>query len=186
MEAESIPTDTSCSYRYIRLISPCDIIHVFRDFRQAECEVERVEILCRYIFLFIVFEKWGNVLTPDPAVGSGSGRYQQWHPVQYGEIRGDKVTFEGMGKDLVYLPAFYCNGKIIPAQAEAAPFLVVSLVIINVFVLPAVGIPERFKSIRLAVDDSNIPGMGTIPVSPCFRGWKSAAHLTYATLPATT
>ncbi len=43
--------------------------------------------------------------------------YQQWHPVQYGEIRGDKVTFEGMGKDLVYLPAFYCNGEIIPAGA---------------------------------------------------------------------
>lgn len=40
--------------------------------------------------------------------------YQQWHPVQYGEIRGDKVTFEGMGKDIVYLPAFYRNGEIIP------------------------------------------------------------------------
>ncbi len=41
--------------------------------------------------------------------------YQQWHPVQYGEIRGNKVTFEGMGKDIVYLPAFYRNGEIIPA-----------------------------------------------------------------------
>lgn len=41
--------------------------------------------------------------------------YQQWHPVQYGEIRGDQATFEGMGKDIVYLPAFYRDGEIIPA-----------------------------------------------------------------------
>lgn len=41
--------------------------------------------------------------------------YQQWHPVQYGEIRGNEVTFEGMGKDIVYLPAFYRNGEVIPA-----------------------------------------------------------------------
>lgn len=41
--------------------------------------------------------------------------YQQWHPVQYGEIRDGKATFEGMGKDIVYLPAFYRNGEVIPA-----------------------------------------------------------------------
>lgn len=43
--------------------------------------------------------------------------YQQWLPVQYGEIRDNQVTFEGMGKDIVYLPAFYRNGEVIPAGA---------------------------------------------------------------------
>lgn len=41
--------------------------------------------------------------------------YQRWHPVQVGEIKDDKVVFEGMGKDIVYMPAFYRDGRVVPA-----------------------------------------------------------------------
>lgn len=43
----------------------------------------------------------------------GSG---QWHPVQWGRIEKDgKVTFRGMGKDIVYLPVYYRRGRTVPA-----------------------------------------------------------------------
>lgn len=39
----------------------------------------------------------------------------EWVPVQWGAIREDKkVSFKKMGKDIVYLPAFYEDQKIIP------------------------------------------------------------------------
>ena len=42
--------------------------------------------------------------------------YQQWHPVQWGRITDNsKVTFHGMGKDIVYLPVYYKHGQTIPA-----------------------------------------------------------------------
>lgn len=41
--------------------------------------------------------------------------YRQWHPVQWGKIEKNTVTFKGMGKDIVYLPAFCQEGEIIPA-----------------------------------------------------------------------
>lgn len=42
--------------------------------------------------------------------------YQQWHPVQRGRIEaGGRVTFHGMGKDIVYLPVYYKHGQTIPA-----------------------------------------------------------------------
>lgn len=40
---------------------------------------------------------------------------EQWVPVQYGRIRGNQVLFRDMGKDIVYLPIFYRQGKEIPA-----------------------------------------------------------------------
>lgn len=46
--------------------------------------------------------------------------YQQWHPVQWGKINRNKVTFTGMGKDIVYLPACYKNNRLMPA---GEPFL---------------------------------------------------------------
>jgi hypothetical protein len=42
--------------------------------------------------------------------------YQQWHPVQWGRITDNsKVTFHGMGKNIVYLPVYYKHGQTIPA-----------------------------------------------------------------------
>lgn len=38
-----------------------------------------------------------------------------WTPVQWGKIEKKKVVFKAMGRDIVYLPAFYNNGTIIPA-----------------------------------------------------------------------
>lgn len=39
-----------------------------------------------------------------------------WIPVQYGKIKHNKeVTFEGMGRDIIYCPAFYKNGTFKPA-----------------------------------------------------------------------
>lgn len=41
---------------------------------------------------------------------------QEWHPVQWGKIEGNKkVTFKGMGKDVIYLPMFYQKGVLSPA-----------------------------------------------------------------------
>lgn len=43
-------------------------------------------------------------------------KYEGWSPVQWGKIEnGNKVVFKSMGKDIVYLPAFYKAGTIIPA-----------------------------------------------------------------------
>ena len=38
----------------------------------------------------------------------------RWKPVQWGKITNKTVMFEKMGRDIVYLPAFYREGKIIP------------------------------------------------------------------------
>ena len=38
-----------------------------------------------------------------------------WVPVQYSKIRNNKTKFKDMGMDIVYLPAYYKNGEIIPA-----------------------------------------------------------------------
>lgn len=46
--------------------------------------------------------------------------YHQWRPVQWGKIKKDRVTFQGMGKDIVYLPCYYKNGSLIHA---GEPFL---------------------------------------------------------------
>lgn len=39
---------------------------------------------------------------------------RDWVPVYYGKIRDSKVTFPSMGRGIVYISAFYENGKIIP------------------------------------------------------------------------
>jgi hypothetical protein len=46
--------------------------------------------------------------------------YYQWQPVQWGKIEKDRVTFCGMGKDVIYLPCYYKNGTLIHA---GVPFL---------------------------------------------------------------
>lgn len=43
-----------------------------------------------------------------------------WVPVQFGKIQNGKAIFRGMGKNIIYLPAYYKNGTIIPA---GTPFL---------------------------------------------------------------
>jgi hypothetical protein len=40
---------------------------------------------------------------------------RNWIPVQYGKIHNNKVQFKDMGMDIVYLPAYYKEGNIIPA-----------------------------------------------------------------------
>lgn len=41
---------------------------------------------------------------------------KEWQPVQWGKIgKGGKVVFEDMGRDVVYLPAYYRNGMFVPA-----------------------------------------------------------------------
>lgn len=37
-----------------------------------------------------------------------------WVPVYYGRIKGGKVTFKSMGRDIVYMAAVYENGQIVP------------------------------------------------------------------------
>lgn len=46
--------------------------------------------------------------------------FQEWQPVQWGKIENNKAVFEGMGKDIVYLPCYYENGSLIHA---GKPFL---------------------------------------------------------------
>ena len=46
-----------------------------------------------------------------------------WVPVQWGIIKKGAAYFEKMGRDIVYLPAFYKNGSVIPA---ANPFLLMA------------------------------------------------------------
>lgn len=46
--------------------------------------------------------------------------FQEWQPVQWGKIEKNKAVFEGMGKDIIYLPCYYKNGSLIYA---GKPFL---------------------------------------------------------------
>lgn len=43
-----------------------------------------------------------------------------WFPVQWGQIRNHRVKFEDMGKNIVYLPAYFINNRLVPA---ADPFV---------------------------------------------------------------
>jgi hypothetical protein len=43
------------------------------------------------------------------------GSNQRWVPVDFGKIRRGKVSFNSLGSDNVYLPAFYQFGNIVPA-----------------------------------------------------------------------
>lgn len=45
---------------------------------------------------------------------------KEWIPIQYGEIKGNHVKFTKMGRDVVYLPVYYKENRVIPA---AEPFL---------------------------------------------------------------
>lgn len=42
------------------------------------------------------------------------GVNKQWVPVQWGKLSSNKIIFEKMGADIVYQPAFFKNGKIVP------------------------------------------------------------------------
>lgn len=46
--------------------------------------------------------------------------FQEWQPVHWGKIENNKAVFEGMGKDVIYLPCYYNNGSLIHA---GKPFL---------------------------------------------------------------
>jgi hypothetical protein len=48
---------------------------------------------------------------------------KDWIPVQFGKIKGNKVTFLKMGKDIVYLPVVYEKNDIVPV---ANPFILSS------------------------------------------------------------
>jgi hypothetical protein len=45
---------------------------------------------------------------------------KNWIPVEYSRLKGDKVQFNAMGVDIVYLPVYYFNGNQVPAEG---PFL---------------------------------------------------------------
>lgn len=49
---------------------------------------------------------------------------QDWIPVDYAKIKNNKAVFKDMGRGIVYLPATYSSGEIIPA---GNPFLLDSL-----------------------------------------------------------
>jgi len=46
--------------------------------------------------------------------------YNEWMPVQWGKIVKNNVVFNGMGKDIVYLPCYYKNGTV---SFAGEPFL---------------------------------------------------------------
>ena len=39
----------------------------------------------------------------------------EWQPIQWGRISGNSATFSAMGIDVMYMPAFYLNEKVVPA-----------------------------------------------------------------------
>lgn len=45
---------------------------------------------------------------------------EQWQPVQWGKIEGEKAVFKGMGKGIIYLPMYYKNGAF---RVGGVPFL---------------------------------------------------------------
>ena len=45
---------------------------------------------------------------------------EEWHPIAWGAVKDGRVTFDGMGQNIAYLPAIYAHQRVVPA---GAPFL---------------------------------------------------------------
>lgn len=69
---------------------------------------------------------------------------QNWVPIHWGKIQHGKAVFTKMGRDIVYLAAFYRRGNIVPA---AEPFLLTKKGEVN-FLKATVGSTERMKLLR--------------------------------------
>lgn len=84
-----------------------------------------------------------------------------WNPVQWGKINKKKVTFIGMGRDIVYLPAFFRNDAVIPAAPA--------------FILDKGGNCKQLKHNQNKKE--NITVNTTTPLSTQFRKTLAGAHL---------
>ena len=84
-----------------------------------------------------------------------------WNPVQWGKINKKKATFKGMGRDIVYLPAFFRNDAIIPAAPA--------------FILDKDGNYKQLKHNRN--EKENITVNTTTPLSTRFIKTLAGAHL---------
>ncbi len=89
-------------------ISLSDIPELFRDYKKKDVSKEYFETTDIVIRLDDVPK---NAKYCFLCVWDSPG----WKPVQWGKIRFDRVTFKDMGRDIVYLPAYYSNGSLIPA-----------------------------------------------------------------------
>lgn len=84
-----------------------------------------------------------------------------WDPVQWGKINKKRVTFKGMGRDIVYLPAFFQDDAVIPAASA--------------FILDKNGNCKQLKHNQNKKE--NITVNTTTPLSTQFRKTLAGAHL---------
>ena len=78
-----------------------DVTEEYMDTEDLEIKLNVKNPGCKYAYLAVFNDK-------------------EWIPVQYGKISGNKVKFEKIGRDIVYLPVYYKENMIIPASE---PFL---------------------------------------------------------------
>lgn len=90
-----------------------------------------------------------------------NAQYMTWNPVQWGKINKKKVTFKGMGRDIVYLPAFFRNGAVIPAAPA--------------FILDKDGYYKQLKHNQY--EKESIIVNTTTPLSTQFTKMLAGAHL---------
>lgn len=113
------------------------IFYILRNgLSEWQFHISGLEISLGYILHERITEQRRNVLPVDFGIGEWS--------VQ--------IVFEGV-------PIYF-------GQAETSPQQVESFVVVNPFVFPAVGIPERFERMGFAVDDYAVPAMPSGAVSP--------------------
>ncbi|MBT1689837.1 transglutaminase-like domain-containing protein [Dawidia soli] len=91
-------TDIPPLFRNARFI---DVSDEYFEGKDVEIELDNVEEQDTYAYI-CVFDN------------------RNWVPIHWGKITDGKVVFTKMGRDIVYLPAYYRKGKIVPA---ASPFL---------------------------------------------------------------
>lgn len=90
-----------------------DIPEVFRDVRKKDVSHEYFDTVNVTLTLQNVpdDERYAYLCTFNTG---------KWNPVQWAKIEGKTVVFKGMGRDVVYLPAYYRKGSVIGA---GTPFL---------------------------------------------------------------
>lgn len=96
-----------------RKMKPEDIPEVFKDIR-------KVDVSHEYFELKNVEVNFKNVPKNERYAYLCVFNYNEWKPVQWGRIKDGKAVFKGMGKDIVYLPAYFEGGEVKPA---GEPFL---------------------------------------------------------------
>lgn len=94
-------------------VDKSDIPELFRNFKKKDVSHE-------YFDTINVAVSLQNIPIDTHYAYLCAWNFHKWEPVQWGKIVKNKVIFEGMGKDIIYLPCYFNNNSL---SYAGAPFL---------------------------------------------------------------